>query len=39
MLKWLRVVAGTLRSLVKCRRDLALENLARVIGDNIEIEI
>jgi hypothetical protein len=28
MLKWLRLVAGTLRSLVKCRRDLALENLA-----------
>src|SRR5687768_1360566 len=28
MLKWLRVVAGTLSSLVKCHRDLALENLA-----------
>jgi len=28
MFKWLRIFAGALRSAVKCRRDLALENLA-----------
>jgi putative transposase len=28
MIKWLRILAGALRSLVRCRSDLALENLA-----------
>ena len=28
MLKWLRIIVGTLRSSVRSRRELALENLA-----------